>query len=98
MLVDEASEDGPCLIEIAAGEQQHLDALTARAPFFYLVEIILVREQRIVGFLAAPIVGHVLRSALSRDDKNSRGSGWRRGHRFQKAAVQPSESCAYLFN
>lgn len=62
--LDEPREDRPSLVKIVASEQHFFDVQSVLAPFLDLVEIALVRVERVVGFLMGPIVSHCGRQKL----------------------------------
>ena len=53
-------------VEGIAGEQHALDALTVPAPLLDLVEIAMIREQGLVGFLVRPVAHYAARNAINR--------------------------------
>jgi hypothetical protein len=56
-LPDEIGEDRPRLVETAAGEQHALDPLLVLGPELDLVEIPVIRDQRLVSLFVGPL-GH----------------------------------------
>src|SRR5215831_149568 len=61
-VLDPLREDIPCLVEVVAGIEQAIYLRAIPRPFFDLVEVADVRNQRVVGFFVWLVV-HVRRTS-----------------------------------
>jgi len=73
-VLDRGGEQPASLVEIIAGVKEALDLRAVLGPLLNLVEIAIVREERIVGLLVGPIVIHdaqAIRSSVNGSRKRT---------------------------
>ena len=70
---DVVGEDGARFVEVTAGTQHAGDALFVPGPKLDLVEVAIVRNQRVVGFFVGPVAHSIVQGGEGRD-RDRRGA------------------------